>query len=96
MHLLIESEQRLRTSLKIVSFYLKWYRDTLGNYAIYYLVGSLECLPDWVHLVSQRVGDVGGPTSAAFEMSEEELDWHLSLLAKHEGLCLLGWGSRWA
>lgn len=29
----------------------------------------------WVSIVAQRVGDVGGPTSAQYEVSETELGW---------------------
>lgn len=36
---------------------------------------QLELLPDWTVIAAERVGDVPGPLSHEFELTNEELDW---------------------
>jgi hypothetical protein len=40
---------------------------------------QLEMLPDWTTYAAQRVGSPGGPISQEYELTEDELDWCVSL-----------------
>lgn len=65
------------------SFYARLYLSSQDKHVVHHLTMQLELLPLWTKLAVQTVGQPGGPTSAEFEVTNEELDWCvLALLAR--------------
>lgn len=57
------------------SFYSRLYLSSQDKHVVHHLTMQLELLPSWTTLAVQTVGQPGGPVSAEFEVSNEELDW---------------------
>ena len=54
---------------------LQLYLSSTDKHIVYHLTIQLEALPNWTQLACQRVGMIGGPPAAEFELSDEELGW---------------------
>lgn len=68
------SDMRMRKCFKLSAFYSKVMFESIDKHILQDILLGAEISP-WVSIVAQRVGDVGGPTSAQYEVSETELGW---------------------